>query len=86
VAERQDLVDKLGHLQEDLRIAQAEIKEKEDMIAKVRLKEAEATLAISRYGELTEHYKGLMSTYAPGLGAGTLLEQAIQRKASAMAT
>lgn len=86
VAERQDLLDKLGQLQEDLRIAQADIIQKEDVIAKVHLKEAEAKLAISRYRELTEHYKGLMSKYAPGLGAGAMLEQAIQRKASAMAT
>ena len=86
LAEKQDLVEKMEQLEEDLKAAQADIIAKEDIISKVRLTEAEATLAISRYSELTESYRGLMSKYAPGLGAGALLEQAIQRKASAMAT
>lgn len=85
-AEKQHLVEKLEQLEENLNAAHADLTLKENIVKKVQLKEAEAKLAISRYGELTEYYKGLMSKYAPGLGAGAFLEQAIQKKASAMAT
>lgn len=85
LVERQELMDKLEEAEERVRAAQADVFEKEEIVKKVQLKEAEAKLAISRYGELTDHYKGLMSKYAPGLGAGAFLEQAIQRKATAMA-
>ena len=80
--EKLELLDKMESIQEDFRHAQSTITEKDDIIKKIKLKEAEATMVVTRYEEMTKYYKELMTKHAPGLGAGAFLEKAIQQRAS----
>jgi hypothetical protein len=82
IIEKQEMLDKMESIQEDLRHAESTITEKEDIIKHIKLKEAEATMVVARYEEMTKYYKDLMTKHAPGLGAGTFLEKAIQQRAS----
>jgi ABC-type phosphate transport system auxiliary subunit len=82
VAEKQELIDRLETVEQELRKAQCSIADKTKAMAAMQEQETKAELAVSQYSEMTEYYKDLMAKYAPGLGAGLFLERAIQRKAT----
>lgn len=82
VAEKQELIDRLETVEQELRKAQCSIADKTKAMAAMQEQETKAEMAVSQYSEMTEYYKDLMAKYAPGLGAGLFLERAIQRKAT----
>lgn len=82
VAEKQELIDRLETVEQELRKAQCSIADKTKAMAAMQEQETKAEMAVSKYSEMTEYYKDLMAKYAPGLGAGLFLERAIQRKAT----
>lgn len=82
VAEKQELIDRLETVEQELRKAQCSIADKTKAMAAMQEQDTKAEMAVSQYSEMTEYYKDLMAKYAPGLGAGLFLERAIQRKAT----
>jgi len=83
--ERNELVHTIEMLKSELKSTESALAEKDSTLKSILAKESEASSLIFHYEEMTQYYKKLMSKYAPGLGAGTFLEKAIQRKATACA-
>lgn len=75
------LLETVADLEDSLRLAKQDVSERDEVVRRSRLKEQEANMAKSKYGEMTEKYADLLKTYAPGLGAGELLGRAIARMA-----
>ena len=75
------LLEMVGDLEESLRAARQEISERDEVVRRSRLKEQEASMAVSKYDEMTGKYADLLKTYAPGLGTGGFLGRAIARRA-----
>lgn len=85
--------DKVNELQQQLDIERAASEGKDKKLREAII-QAEAARRASRhaldkqkkYEEMQQHYKELLATYAPGLGAGALLERGLTRRASDMSS